>query len=48
MLGHDAGPITFTLTLDAITFDFVSFTVSEKSPHTLGDTFCDIVKSTVT
>ena len=47
MLGRDAGPIAFTLTLDATTFDFVSFTVSEKSPHTLGDHFCDIVKSAV-
>jgi hypothetical protein len=47
MLGRDAGPISFTLTLDATTFDFVSFTVSEKSPHTLSDNFCDIVESAV-
>jgi hypothetical protein len=48
VLGHDTGPITFTLTLDATTGDFVSFTVSEKKPHTLGDNFCTIVESALT
>jgi hypothetical protein len=44
VLAHDSGPITFTLTLDATTGDFVSFTVLQKSPHRLSDIgFCNVV-----
>jgi hypothetical protein len=44
MLVRDAGPATFTLTLKAVTFDFVSFTVSEKGPHPIIESgFCAVV-----
>jgi hypothetical protein len=47
MLMREAGPVTFTLTLKAVTFEFVSFTVSERGPHpdieSGGDLFCAVV-----
>lgn len=52
VLARDAGPITFTLTFEAATGDFVSFTISgEKGPHPLihSDTlFCDVVVPVLT
>jgi len=47
MLMREAGPVTFTLTLKAVTFEFVSFSVSERGPHpdieSGGDLFCAVV-----
>ena len=44
MLVRDAGPATFTLTVKAVTFDFVSFTVFEKGPHPIIENgFCAVV-----
>lgn len=50
VLARDAGQVTFTVTFDAATGDFVSFAVSgEKGPHPLidtpGDPFCSVVVS---
>jgi hypothetical protein len=46
VLVRDAGPVTFTLTVDAATGDFVSFTVSEQGPHPITDSggnFCQFI-----